>query len=521
VEPGWTDAPPPIELVGHIDVPMLFVHGEADPFVAPHQPRLLNAATGGRGRVRLVTAYGHAETGFDDRVVEVIAREIAALIPAVPATERPATRARCRYRAPVSGTPDPREVARRRDLLECAIASAPPYPARFDGRGIVVCAGGARMLTCAWVAIGVLRRVVGCDLPIELWHIGPDEIGTDIGALLAKAGVELVDALDVAPPPRTLGGWELKPYAVAHSRFREVLLLDADNVAIADPTFLFDAASYRDAGALFWPDIVRLGRGNPLWEVCGVPFADEWSLESGQAVIDKERSWDALQLCVHMNEHSDFYYRYSYGDKDTFYLAWRRAASALSVVPYAAKRAPYGLLQHDPQGRPLFQHRAGAKWLLRGDNPAFEGFVHQHECLELLDELRAKWDGRIFRPPAQAPADTALEAELVGSYVYRRVSSDEREIELAPANRVGAGRAAYEQRWYVADGVLVIEGEGRVTCRLRADADGVWRGRWERGDRAEVELAPLGHGAPRTALTGSRDIAHAGGEWVSNYRVAP
>ena len=36
------------------------------------------------------------------------------------------------------------------------------------------------MLTGAWVTIGILRRILRCDLPIELWHIGPEEMGTDV-----------------------------------------------------------------------------------------------------------------------------------------------------------------------------------------------------------------------------------------------------------------------------------------------------------------------------------------------------
>ena len=51
-----------------------------------------------------------------------------------------------------------------------------------------MCAGGARMLTCAWVAISVLRRVLNCSLPIELWHLGPRELGPTEAALLAHAG---------------------------------------------------------------------------------------------------------------------------------------------------------------------------------------------------------------------------------------------------------------------------------------------------------------------------------------------
>ena len=61
----------------------------------------------------------------------------------------------------------------RRALLRAALDAPDPYPAdRFSGRGIVICAGGARLLTGAWVTINILRRTLGCTLPIQVWHLG-------------------------------------------------------------------------------------------------------------------------------------------------------------------------------------------------------------------------------------------------------------------------------------------------------------------------------------------------------------
>jgi ADP-heptose:LPS heptosyltransferase len=51
------------------------------------------------------------------------------------------------------------------------IERMPPYPGGFRGQGIVICAGGIRLFTNAWVCVQLLRRL-GCRLPIELWHLG-------------------------------------------------------------------------------------------------------------------------------------------------------------------------------------------------------------------------------------------------------------------------------------------------------------------------------------------------------------
>ncbi len=79
VEPVWTSPPPPVELVADIHVPLLIVHGATDPFVDPHQAKLLHDATNDRAWLRVISRYGHAEAGFDERVVNLIDQEIASL----------------------------------------------------------------------------------------------------------------------------------------------------------------------------------------------------------------------------------------------------------------------------------------------------------------------------------------------------------------------------------------------------------------------------------------------------------
>jgi len=70
--------------------------------------------------------------------------------------------------------------------------------------------------------------------------------------LQAEPEVFLVDATRVREySVRILNGWELKVYAILHSRFRKVLLLDADDVPASDPGFFFDI-----------PEVRRLGRSS-------------------------------------------------------------------------------------------------------------------------------------------------------------------------------------------------------------------------------------------------------------------
>ena len=272
-------------------------------------------------------------------------------------------------------------------LAEEYLKSIPPFPGTYNGRGIVTCAGGPTYYTAAWVLIKMLRKL-GCQLPIQSWYLGEKERDQQWISLVEPLGVECVDAHEVRKrhPHPCLDGWECKPYAIQHSPFEEVLFLDADNVPVRDPTYLFDDPRYLATGAVFWPDGLRTPQSSPRWRIFGVPYRDEWEQESGQILIDKRACWKALNLCNWYNRHSDFYYRHVYGDKDTFRFAWHRCGQPYLMPNKGIMRLRHTICQHDLDDRRLFQHRCHVKWSL-GQNHRVRGFKHQHECEQFIEEL--------------------------------------------------------------------------------------------------------------------------------------
>ena len=103
-----------------------------------------------------------------------------------------------------------------------AADSRPPLSA--SGRGIVICAGGPLYLTCAWVCVRRLRQL-GCELPIQIWHRGPDELPEPFRRAFDTSDVEFIDALEIhkCVPMRILNGWELKAFALLCTPFAQVL----------------------------------------------------------------------------------------------------------------------------------------------------------------------------------------------------------------------------------------------------------------------------------------------------------
>jgi hypothetical protein len=187
------------------------------------------------------------------------------------------------------------------------------------------------------------------------------------------------------------------------SRFREVLLLDADNVPVMNPDYLFDTTEFKKTGAIFWPDFYFANgrKARPIWRSCGLLAPKEREFESGQILVDKQRCWRALCLAMWFNENADFYYRYIYGDKETFHLAFRKLNQKYRLVKKPIRRLTGTMCQHDFEGRRLFQHRNMDKWNLFLNNRKVPGFWFEKDCRRWVSRLRDLWDGNINHDAAR------------------------------------------------------------------------------------------------------------------------
>jgi len=316
----------------------------------------------------------------------------------------------------------PLSLATARLALEKFMREMPDPVPVWQGRGIVICGGGVKYFTGAYVCIRMLRWL-GCGLPIELWHEGEEEMDEAMRALVAPLGVACVDAAQVARrhPSRNRRGWALKPYAVLHSKFQEVIFLDADNVPVRDPSVLFEEAPYRATGAIFWPDLGRLEKTQIIWDSCGLQRPAGPEFESGQMVVDKARCARALRLALWFNEHADFYYQHLHGDKETFHLAWHKLRQSYGFVPTPVHRLVGTMCQHDFAGNRIFQHRNTDKWNLFLRQRRVEGFLFEAECLGFLRELQAAWDGRSRRFQPRKPAGVVRQNSVRRDPVIRAV----------------------------------------------------------------------------------------------------
>lgn len=292
---------------------------------------------------------------------------------------------------------DPDVIEAHHLLAREAIATCLPFHGNASGRGVVICGGGVRYFPSAWVTVSMLRWL-GCELPVQLWHF-TGEMNDEMTQAMSSLGVSCVNATDLAQtlahPPRILHGWELKAFALLHCPFEQVLLLDADSMPVVNPEFLFSSPEFEATGAVFWPDYWKFTPDDSVWKVFEVAPRDESQFESGQIVLDRKRSWAALNLSMHYNEHSDFYYSHIHGDKDTFHMAWHRLEQKYAMPAREIESLDATMCQHDFQGKRLFQHRNMDKWNLDGSNRSVSDFWFEEQCLQSLALLRERWNGEL------------------------------------------------------------------------------------------------------------------------------
>ncbi|KAA6417834.1 MAG: hypothetical protein FRX49_12190, partial [Trebouxia sp. A1-2] len=226
-------------------------------------------------------------------------------------------------------------------------------------RGIVIPSGGGQMLANAYVAARVIRNYHACDLPIEIAYFGEHEIDAYHKHLFTS--ISHVSLVDLSAVHRleyksdvAIGGYAIKAFAIIYSSFAEVLCLDSDSIPMHDPSALFETASYKEYGNIFWSDANINGLDAIVYQMFELqpPWVAEEAFlaaESGQILLNRQKHADVLHWLWFVTTNSDFFYARMHGDKDTYRLAFALADKAgeyhqikvgpqLGLMPWKAAR---------------------------------------------------------------------------------------------------------------------------------------------------------------------------------------
>ncbi|TDH66478.1 hypothetical protein CCR75_007353 [Bremia lactucae] len=246
------------------------------------------------------------------------------------------------------------------------------------GNGIVIVVY-PRLLPSVYASISALRSY-NCNVPIELWMTHAEAVRyPKLKPTLEKYQQQIANVTVETITDIAIAGFASKIYAIRHSKFENVLFLDADSVPVRDPTFLFESQEFQEHGAVFWPDfwhpdctIFNIQRESLLWQLVNLPFVDMFEQESGQILLNRRRAVFALEVLEFFSSHRPNYFdklMLAHGDKDLFRLAWMKAQTSFYMMPFppgiaggergSDKKRFCGMtmVQFDFDGNILFMHR--------------------------------------------------------------------------------------------------------------------------------------------------------------------
>ena len=320
-------------------------------------------------------------------------------------------------------------------------------------RGVVMCAGGSMYLAQAFASLRCLRET-GCSLPVEIVHVGAEEVSPqDRAEFKARFGssVRFLDAsaarLGVAPT--NLRGFEIKSYALLLTTFEHCILLDADCLPIDDPTPLFDEPAYTMHGCIFWPDYAvstQLVRPWMLGVFCSGQVSRGFETESGQIVVHKPRCCEGLAYAWLLNKHADVFYKHYYGDKDLFRIGFIMARIPFYQVPHSAGIVGMAsntrdvvlcaMVQKWPRsGNPLFIHRTMHKRLSKhGVRPRWTVYV-ANDGLDQAHLHTIRWYKHHHGTCISGACDQAGPTSSKWTSICEQVEADEQAYELKRASK--------------------------------------------------------------------------------------
>ena len=216
--------------------------------------------------------------------------------------------------------------------------------------GLVLAADGSqpKYAEAVYVAMHNIRRLHKCNLPAEVFHVGPSEgfEATAARRIEVLGEVHILDMLDRLHPRvrdvarSRLRSFAAKPFALLAASCEQCILLDANALFFTSPSSLFHLASYKRTGVQLFNDYVQAYRIVEPWFISsylGEPglidvdayrnITQNGEIDSSVIVLDKRKAWRYLHLVCALNWWKAILDRHAWGDKDT----WALGAVALST----------------------------------------------------------------------------------------------------------------------------------------------------------------------------------------------
>lgn len=230
-------------------------------------------------------------------------------------------------------------------------------PKEFQGKGILICAGGPKLIPMLMAQLSYLK-FIGNKLPIEVFYADEGEFPEELrnvvmenfpGVCLRNVTTSFLEhPINQRAEYRNMNfrGFQIKPIALWACSFEEVLYIDCDAYVRIHTEDFFEQPGYKKNHSLFYPDFwyydfINKERASPqgvsgalLNSLYGVQTdRNTLELETGVFVFNKKKLRRTLEALQSITCNYQYYYNIIYGDKDTFRLAAGIAKEVLYVAP--------------------------------------------------------------------------------------------------------------------------------------------------------------------------------------------
>lgn len=148
------------------------------------------------------------------------------------------------------------------------------YPLNlYNGNGIVY-VGGGQFNWLTLLSIHNLRNL-GSRLPIEVLIPKLDEYEIELcGKILPKLNAKCIYMPYILPKNVYknfhVKGYQYKVLAILLSSFKNVLLIDSDNIPVKNPDKLFILKPFTNSGLIVWPDYWRRSTSPYFYQIAGL-----------------------------------------------------------------------------------------------------------------------------------------------------------------------------------------------------------------------------------------------------------
>jgi putative component of toxin-antitoxin plasmid stabilization module len=211
-----------------------------------------------------------------------------------------------------------------------------------SGKGVVITVGEPSSASRVLRILAEMRRK-GCRVPVEVWHLPAVRFSRSQSRRLANLDARCFNAqaLRKRAPLRLLGRESLRAYALVHSGFEQVFLLDAAGGHGREVSeSLFELDKLQAAGAVFWRGGERRhnGSASAIWRSCGLRRPGHGGVDATRMLVDRRRCGRALRLALWFHKNLDFYSRHVESCGELFLLAFRKARRSYALLAAASCR---------------------------------------------------------------------------------------------------------------------------------------------------------------------------------------